>query len=292
MTLNDLLSERGIDLAQILVMRHRPSEKEFNRILPWLAADRPDLFNAYQETQRPKVENMFRRAKYLASFMGRSAGKALFVGLYRINGWEVMTYDAYRADQRTVDLIGLKMGGTKPGEEPATVHWFDLTVDESFYPEWKGRLVVEWPKPEIAYCRWASTNAFKILAIHEQSVLDKLMPAWDEMLLTWEQLLIRPTRWKEAMAQWRGIYFIHDESDGKGYVGSAYGDKNIDQRWEEYAKTGHGGNSLLKSRHPKNFHFSILQLLSQGMKPDDVIGVERTWKNRLHTRAPAGLNEN
>ena len=111
---------------------------------------------------------MFQKAKYLASFMGRSAGKALFVGLYRINGSEVMTDDAYRADQRTVDLIGLKMGSAKPGEEPATVHWFDLTVDESFYPEWKGRLVAEWPKPEIAYCRWASTNAFKILAIYEQ----------------------------------------------------------------------------------------------------------------------------
>ena len=68
--------------------------------------------------------------------------------------------------------------------------------------------------------------------------------------------------------------------------------KNIDQRWEEYAKTGHGGNSLLKSRDPKNFHFSILQLLSQGMELGDVIGVERTWKNRLHNHAPAGLNEN
>jgi hypothetical protein len=81
MTLNDLLSNRGIDLGQILVMRHRPREKEFNRILPWLAAERPELFNAYQQTQSPKVEKMFQRAKFLASFMGRSAGKALFVGL-------------------------------------------------------------------------------------------------------------------------------------------------------------------------------------------------------------------
>ncbi len=292
MTLNDLLRDKGIDLAQVLVMRHRPSEKEFNRVLPWLAAERPDLFNAYQQTQKPKLESSFQKANYLASFMGRSPGKALFVGLYKINGSKEMTYDACLKDPLTVELNGFGMGGRKPGEEPKTLHWFDLTVDGSFYPDWKGRLVVGWPKPEIVYCRRASRGVFPVLAIHEQSVLDKAMPAWDEMQLTWKQLQVLPTRWKDAMAQWRGIYFVHDSSDGKGYVGSAYGEENIAHRWGEYAKTGHGGNSLLKGRDAKNFHFSILQLLSQGMLPDDMIRVEKTWKNRLHTRAPAGLNDN
>lgn len=293
MTLNDLLHEKGIDLAQVLVMRHRPWEKKLNKVLPWLAAQRPDLFNAYQQTQKPKVERRFLKAKYLASFMGRSPGRALFVGLYKINGSTELTYEACLAHPLNIELVGLGMGGAKPGEEPATIRWFDLTVDESFYPEWKGRLVVGWPKPEIVYCRRASTNVFPVLAIHEQSVLDAAMPPWDEVLLTWEQLLVLPRRWKDTMTQWRGIYFIYDESDGKGYVGSAYGDENISHRWTEgYARTGHGGNKLMKGRDPKNFHFSILQRLSPDLEPADVIRVEKTWKKRLHTHAPAGLNEN
>jgi hypothetical protein len=56
MKFGDLLTTGGIDPQQVIVMRHRPSEPELNKILPWLAADRPDVFNAYQQTQGEKVE--------------------------------------------------------------------------------------------------------------------------------------------------------------------------------------------------------------------------------------------
>ena len=51
MTLNDLLLAKGIDPKQVIVLRHRPSESKLNKVLPWLAAEDPDLFNAYQQTQ-------------------------------------------------------------------------------------------------------------------------------------------------------------------------------------------------------------------------------------------------
>ena len=41
MLLNDLLIRKGIDPEQVLVMRHRPHERQLNKVLPWLAADRP-----------------------------------------------------------------------------------------------------------------------------------------------------------------------------------------------------------------------------------------------------------
>ncbi len=34
MTLNDLLRGKNIDPEQVLVMRHRPSEPELNKVLP------------------------------------------------------------------------------------------------------------------------------------------------------------------------------------------------------------------------------------------------------------------
>ncbi len=38
MNLNDLLRAKNIDPHQVLVLRHRPSEPELNKILPLLAA--------------------------------------------------------------------------------------------------------------------------------------------------------------------------------------------------------------------------------------------------------------
>ncbi|MHA1165192.1 MAG: hypothetical protein ACTSP0_06370 [Alphaproteobacteria bacterium] len=51
MNLNDLLSGESIDPRHVFVIRHRPFEPELNKVLPWLAADKPDVFNAYQQTQ-------------------------------------------------------------------------------------------------------------------------------------------------------------------------------------------------------------------------------------------------
>ena len=72
MTLNDLLCGEGIDPEVVLVMRHRPSERELNKVLPWLAAERPDVFNAYQQTRTERVEKAMGTAAFVASFI-RSA---------------------------------------------------------------------------------------------------------------------------------------------------------------------------------------------------------------------------
>lgn len=56
MNLIELLKGKDIDPKRVLVLRHRPYERELNRVLPWLAAERPDLFDAYQRTQGKRVE--------------------------------------------------------------------------------------------------------------------------------------------------------------------------------------------------------------------------------------------
>src|ERR1700758_5279133 len=102
---NHLLATQEIDPEKVLVMRHRPFEAELQKVLPWLAAERPDIFNAYQQTQGERVENAMQKAEYLASFIGHEPRKALFVGLYSIGGttpltvdefWKVPAYDELR----------------------------------------------------------------------------------------------------------------------------------------------------------------------------------------------------
>ena len=76
-----------------------------------------------------------------------------------------------------------------------------------------------------------------IHAVHEESLLDAAMPDWDEINLNWDELQVLPKKWQRALQQWRGIYFIFDVSDGKGYVGSATGDDNILGRWKNGSTT-------------------------------------------------------
>jgi len=69
MNLKDLLLGKNIDPQHVLVLRHRPLEPELNKVLPWLAAERPDVFNAYQQSQTKQVEREMTRAAYVAAFI-------------------------------------------------------------------------------------------------------------------------------------------------------------------------------------------------------------------------------
>src|SRR5216683_4620097 len=146
-----------------------------------------------------------------------------------------------------------------------------------------------WPGGERTWCRWADRNEFPVEAILEESVLVRDMPAADELTLSWEELRVLPRSWKSVLSQWRGVYLIVDVSDGKGYVGSAYGTDNLLSRWLSYAESGHGGNKKLRGRAPEGLRFSILKRVSPDMDAADVVRLEGTWKKRLHTRE-FGLN--
>jgi hypothetical protein len=291
MNLNDLLVGRGIDTEQVLVLRHRPHEPGLNKVLPWLAAEKPDVFNAYQQTQGEKLEKTMKSAGYVASFIGHEPGKALFVGLYAIGASKPLTPEQFWRVPAYVEMKAFGMKGFTGGDGRSSILWFDLSLTD-FYAPWKGKLIVGWPPPERSWWRRAHRNEFPVLAIHEDSALDAAMPEWDEISLSWEELGVLPTRWKSALSQWRGIYYVFDGSDGKGYVGAAYGHSNLLGRWRAYASSGHGGNQLLRQRDHRNFRFSILERVSPDMENNDVIRLEATWKERLHTRQPYGLNDN
>ena len=293
MNLNDLLRAKSIDPKQVLVLRHRPTEPELNKVLPWLATKKPEVFNAYQQTQTQKLEKAMQGVQCVASFVGYGSGKALFIGLYSIVAWKPLTYEQFwpvPAHVYMKNAFGMK-GFRKETDDRSKILWFDLVIQD-FYASWKGKLVVGWPPPGRVWWRRADRNVFPVHAVLEDSALGAAVPRWNEIVLTWEDFKILPVRLESALSQWRGIYFIFDVSDGKGYVGSAYGDRNLLGRWLNYAGSGHGGNRLLRKRDPRNFRFSILELVAPSMDPDDVIRLENTWKERLHARAPHGLNDN
>ncbi len=287
MELNDLLLGKNIDPRGAIVFRHRPSEPELNNVLPLLAADRPDLYNAYQQSHGEIVERALQKSQHVVSFIRHGSSKALFVGAYVVGKWRHLSQEQFWRVPAHAELRTLGMSGSA---RPKRLVFGLEPID--FYPKWKGKLIIDWPPPERSWWRRAHRNSMSVRAILEDSALDSAMQSWDELDLTWSQLAVLPKRWQAKLAEWRGIYFIFDRSDGKGYVGSAYGAENLLGRWRNYGLSGHGGNRLLRQRDPTNFRFTILELVSPAMPPHAVQQLESSWKERLHTRQPYGLNEN
>lgn len=49
-----------------------------------------------------------------------------------------------------------------------------------------------------------------------------------------------------ALSGVKAVYLILDTKNGQQYVGSAYGDGGLLERWKCYADTFHGNNKLMK----------------------------------------------
>ena len=284
MKFSHILQEANIDPATTLCMRHKPIEKELRRAFKWLAVGQPEVFNAYQSTQKPREEKQLLRAEYLAAFIGDRPGRAVFVGLYKNEGSHQTTFADRQKIKAWRDLVGYGF----PNHRDKKL-WFDLKLMNQLY-NWSGKLMTEWTG-ERSWSRWASKLPLEVLAITEESLFAEEMPNWRRLILCLDDLNIIPEKWIHKLSEWRGIYYVFDVSNKQGYVGSAYGAENLFGRWKNYAKSGHGGNKLLRKRDPKNLRFSILERLSPDTPADETIQRENTWKERLHTRE-FGLNDN
>jgi hypothetical protein len=106
--------------------------------------------------------------------------------------------------------------------------------------------------------------------------------------------------WKGALENVKGVYVIADKSNGRKYVGSAYGDFGIWSRWGVYVGTGHGFNDELTKiisengidYARKNFRFSLLEYRSMKIDDNVIINRESFWKEVLLTRGLFGYNRN
>jgi hypothetical protein len=215
----------------------------------------------------------------------------VFVGLYSIAGSRPMTMNEFWDVPANQYLKTFGMQGFTGDDGRLSILWFDLQLTRHF-SAWKGKLLIDWPGLERSWWRWADRNTFAIEAIMPESILEAAMPQWERLSLNWRELSALPSRWRAALSQWRGIYYIFDTSACKGYVGSAYGSDNLLGRWLNYAQTGHGGNKLLRSVSPESLVFTILERVSPDMSPEEAVQRESTWKDRLHSRSPYGLNLN
>jgi hypothetical protein len=175
------------------------------------------------------------------------------------------------------------------------------------YSKWEGRLV----------CRFYRYQGLRGRAFHLEGQLDSfevlqvLPQRYDgERFCGYESInhafsMLRPILhnekqdWKASLMAVKGVYLIMDTSNGKTYVGSAYGDAGIWSRLSCYVNTGHGLNDeLVRTISEKgidyalaNFKFSILEVFAFNTPDSVILGRESHWKNVMLSRQ-FGYNKN
>ncbi|VAX14774.1 hypothetical protein MNBD_NITROSPINAE04-818 [hydrothermal vent metagenome] len=201
----------------------------------------------------------------------------LFGGIYRALSRETKNYsDSYKIelDRTAQQFIGrLKVHFKRPGRAKSRLmerYYDQITVSEILKDCYTGE----------EFCGYENIN-------YDFHLLESIFKA-------------NKPDWRGALINVKGVYLITDKSNGKRYVGSAYGDSGIWSRWACYMGTGHGWTDeltrLIKKEgmqySRKNFSFALLEYRS--MKTDDKTIIEREnyWKELLQTRGPYGYNKN
>lgn len=227
-----------------------------------------------------------------------------------LNGqyWNYNKNKSYKNGQITVGLVKIK-----PNEN----NWLlfhigkitkDLNIQNGVgyeyetlaeYEKYFGRIIVRFKNKSQNMVRRAESvlDDCEIAQILPDVFDNDIFPGYDKVNISWNELsrIIRKDTWQTALRNQKGVYLITDTSNGKMYVGSAYGEEMILNRWKSYVKNGNGGNIELKKldfEHIKKyFRYSILDIFKSATESETIIERESWWKEILLSRR-FGYNAN
>jgi hypothetical protein len=286
-----LLQMVAIAPADVAVCLHKPGDIRTRRILATWAAERRDLFDAYQSTHPPIAEATLKRRSVLAAFVAREDATLLFCGLWDVRGWVWATIAELQGDPIHAEMRAAL------GHADFVAKWasrgvegrarFDL-APRAELADLDGRLAVADPGGR-AHMRRAETTPLRVVEIAARPAHVPPMPDWRRLTLTTAELRALPKEWALKLSEWRGIYLIIDEADGARYVGAAYGAENLLGRWRAHVAGEAGVTKELARRQTSRFRFAILERVGPDATVEDVTAAEQGWIERLDTRR-FGLN--
>lgn len=252
-----------------------------------------DFFNDFRQNQIEKIEayqreqgkHIFEKCTHIISFLQNGASRAVFFGIYRIDGHQILKNPPIEFSKNLPEK-----------QWNAGAYWYDMTRLDNM-SELRGRLVVDWGMASRAWHQWLRKNApKKIVEIFPRS-LQHDFPGFDDLCLPYSELQemigdqAAYRSWHDILQSVSGVYLILDTKSGKQYVGSACGDGGILGRWREYAKSGHGGNKELMDYTEADFPAFMFSILYVSKSPREVLRYESIFKEKLGTRKH-GLNRN
>lgn len=265
----DIISMAGIKLYDYKI--HCATGKDW----PPLEAFFDGQFKRWQEHQSKK--NF--QCKHILSLIHLGNNHWVFAGVYKVKG-------------------------VKPYQWKGKNHFMYSTQEVKGLDHLTGKAIIQFQKTfRASYLRGPKYEDQLILVrLRDQRMTIGDFPGYNSVLLSYRMLktIVRESNpsWKTALSNVAGVYLVTDTSNGKIYVGTAYGGGGIWQRWAVYAKNGHGGNKELrallrkkKSAHAEQFQYSLLEICDLNSSDDYVFSREVHWKNVLKTRE-FGLNKN
>jgi hypothetical protein len=275
LTVKQLLKADGLNVAddQIKLVRH------VNQSIAQMIHE--GHFDFYQAEQSATVRP-FDNCEVVLSFIGIEGNKAEFYGAYEVLGCRDFS-------KQDLKYIPEWMAAAYNDGKPRIM--YDLRELKQFR-SYSKRMIAQWTTPR----NWHQKKDLEIYELLPSTVAT-LFPGYQEVLLSFDalrQIFTSPRAhrdWCAALKANAGIYRIVDLSTGKIYIGSAYGSDGLWGRWQNYAKTGHGGNKLLKGKNPEQFQWSIVRTVSTAMSARDVIRIESLEKAKHGSKA-IGLNGN
>ena len=131
MIFNEFLQWHGVDPASVLLMRHTPSEPQLRQALRQLAMTRHDLFNAYQQVQRPHHRTQIANARFVAALVGVEPGVAEFVGLYKRGPVLTITPEQYWSSEENRELQNYGLKGASAEDRDHV--WVELVPIARFW---------------------------------------------------------------------------------------------------------------------------------------------------------------
>ncbi|RSK38964.1 GIY-YIG nuclease family protein [Hymenobacter perfusus] len=272
LSLQELLYYRGLPpQARTKLVRHRDTSG---------ALDVHEVYrNRYADFldyQRQQGNPIFHKCDYVVACLGESGSQARFVGVYRVLSVERETDEHY---------------------------YYQLTEVPGF-EELKDRVLIEWGKAALSWHQWLRPDTPKVVLEIQPKPFSRPFTDYLDFTLSFAELqeLVGSQSprddWRRMLSAVAGIYLILDSFTGQQYIGSAYGEGGVWQRWSVYAKTnGHGNNVALRSLlatapdHARHFQFTLLMTLPKSMTDHEVWQHEKLFKRKLGSRA-FGLNLN
>lgn len=222
--------------------------------------------------------------------------------------WNYKKKKSYKEGQITVGFIPIKPNENlwllfHVGRVTKDLHKLDgVGYKYEALPEFEkyfGRLIIRYKNRAQNMIRRAESviDECEVAQILPDTFDNDLFPGYDKVNISWKEMsrVLEKSTWKTALQNQKAIYLITDVSNGKMYVGSAYGENMILGRWRAYIKSGHGGNVGLKDLPfdyiKNNFKYSILDIYKSTTDDQIIINRENWWKKILQSRK-FGYNEN
>lgn len=277
---SDILVKVGLDPKRVKLLRHSMRDKGFR------ACSEAGMIYEYTCHQSRDFSKNY---DYWVVFVSDKSTMAKLYACYKVGEWIPDTPD--------------KVADGFPEIEAQTFQGNAACYDLQYVDllaEYENRLIIDWGKAAISWHQKGTTEK-PIISI--QADAKRVFSGFEDLILTYDDLkdiIDNPSiyeAWHTALASVYAVYLIVDRESGRQYVGSAYGKDGLLGRWSCYVASQHGHNKQMKElvcQYPERYHafqFSILQILPKTITEDEVIQLEKRYKQKLLS-VQFGMNDN